>query len=497
LPALTLGTRWSDMTQIHPAGPRRGLPPATGILRRKPIEDDGQVSGLQRTIGLWQLTAIGLGAIIGAGIFALAGPVAKGGTSPAVGPAVSISFVIAGVASACAALSYAEFGGLIPKAGSAYTYGYAVLGESVGWFIGWDLLLEYTAIVAVVAIGVSQYVGYLVQSFGVDLPAWMLGAPGTGSGHKVDLFAVLLCLGVAALLNRGIKTSARIETYLVFIKIAIVLAVIVVGAFYIKADNLSPYFPNGFGSAATGAATVFFAVFGYDAMTTAAEESKDAERNLPKAIVLSLSIAMVLYLLAATVLTGMQNYTKLSDKAAFAFAFQSVGQGGFAKIVSIGAIIGIITVLFSFNLAASRVWFAIARDGLLPSWFAHLNTRRSPSRPVWIVGVLAACIAGVVPIGDAAELTNIGILLAFVVVSIAVIVLRYRSPDLPRTFRTPLMPVTPLVGIAFSLWLVSKLQTVTWIRFLVWFVLGALVYGLYGYRHSKLGRGQVVSTPDV
>ena len=471
-----------------------GAPRTTGIFRRKPIADDGAEGGLERSIGLWQLTAIGLGAIIGAGIFALAGPVAKGTTSTAVGPAVSLSFIIAGIASACAALSYAEFGGLIPTAGSAYTYGYAVLGEAVGWFIGWDLLLEYTAIVAVVAIGVSQYAGYLVNSFGADLPAWMLGAPGTGGGHKVDLFAVLLCLGVAVLLNRGIKSSARIETYLVFVKIAIVLAVIVVGAFYIKSDNLTPYLPNGFGSVATGAATVFFAVFGYDAMSTAAEESKDAERNLPKAIILSLAIAMVLYLLAATVLTGMQNYTQLSDTAAFAFAFQAVGQGAFAKVVAVGAIIGIITVLFSFSLAASRVWFAIARDGLLPGWFAHTNARHSPSRPVWIVGIVAAAIAGLVPIGDAAELTNIGILLAFVVVSAAVIILRYRSPELPRTFRTPLMPVTPLLGIAFSLWLVSKLQTATWIRFLVWFLIGALVYGFYGYRHSKLGHGQVAST---
>ncbi len=464
-----------------------------GIFRRKPIEDDDGESGLERSIGLWQLTAIGLGAIIGAGIFALAGPVAKTDA----GPAVSVSFLIAGVASACAALSYAEFGGLIPKAGSAYTYGYAVLGESVGWFIGWDLLLEYTAIVAVVAIGVSQYVTFLLNGFGVDLPAWMLGAPGTGSGHHVDLFAMLLCLAVAWLLNRGIKTSARIETYLVFVKIAIVLAVIVVGAFYIKSDNLTPYFPFGVSGAATGAATVFFAVFGYDAMSTAAEESKDAERNLPKAIVLSLAIAMVLYLLAATVLTGMVNYKDLSDTAAFGVAFQSVGLQTFAKVVAFGAIIGIITVLFSFSLGASRVWYAISRDGLLPGWFAETNKQHSPHRPVWIVGITSAGIAGLVPIGDAAELTNIGILLAFVVVSVAVIVLRYRSPELPRTFRAPLMPVTPLVGIGFSLWLVSQLQPATWIRFLVWFVIGAVIYATYGYRHSKLGRGQVVKTDDT
>ena len=465
----------------------------TGVLRRKPIEDTGEDSGLERSIGLFQLTAIGLGAIIGAGIFALAGTEAKNHA----GPAVSISFILAGIASACAALSYAEFGGLIPKAGSAYTYGYAVLGEGIGWAIGWDLLLEYTAIVAVVAIGVSQYVSYLVTSFGVDLPTWMLGAPGTGAGHKVDLFAIILCLGVAWLLNRGIKSSARIETYLVFVKIAIVLAVIVVGAFYIKAENLTPFAPYGFGGIATAAATVFFAVFGYDAMSTAAEESKDAERILPKAIIYSLAIAMVLYLLAATVLTGMVNYTQLSETAAYAFAFESVNLHAFARIVALGAIIGIITVLFSFSLGASRVWFAISRDGLLPGWFAHTNARHSPSRPVWIVGIVSAAIGGFMPIGDAAELTNIGILLAFIVVSAAVIVLRYRSPQLPRTFRTPLMPFTPLLGIAFSIWLVSQLQFLTWVRFVAWLAIGVAIYALYGYRHSKLGQGVVVQTDDA
>jgi APA family basic amino acid/polyamine antiporter len=459
-----------------------------GVFRRKPISNETDDS-LERSIGLFQLTAIGLGAIIGAGIFALAGPVAKADA----GPAVSLSFLLAGFASGCAALSYAEFGGLIPQAGSAYTYGYAVLGEIVGWFIGWDLLLEYTAIVAVVAIGVSQYVSFLLVALGIDLPAWMLGAPGTGGGHRVDLFAVLLCLGVAWLLNRGIRTSARIETWLVLVKIAIVLAVIVVGAFYVDVDNLTPYLPYGFSGVATGAATVFFAVFGYDAMSTAAEESKEAERNLPKAIVFSLSIAMVLYLLASTVLTGMVKYTDLSETAAFSEAFSAVGRPEFAKVVAVGAIVGIITVLFSFTLGASRIWYSISRDGLLPAWFAATNRHHSPSRPVWIVGVIAAGIAGFVSIGTAAELTNIGILLAFVVVCAAVIVLRYRSPELPRTFRVPLMPVVPLLGIGFSLWLTSELMWQTWVRFAVWFVLGAIVYASYGYRHSRLGRGEAIT----
>ncbi len=320
----------------------------------------------------------------------------------------------------------------------------------------------------------------------------MLGAPGTGDGHRVDLFAIVLCLGVAWLLNRGIKSSARVETWLVFVKIAIVLAVIVVGAFYVTSDNLTPYFPFGLGGAATGAATVFFAVFGYDAMSTAAEESKEAERNLPKAIVLSLAIAMVLYLLAATVLTGMVKYSALSKTAAFSEAFSVVGMPQFAKVVAFGAIVGIITVLFSFTLGASRVWYAISRDGLLPAWFAKTNKNHSPYRPVWLVGIISAGIAGFVSITTAAELTNIGILLAFVVVSAAVIVLRYRSPHLPRTFKAPFMPVTPLLGIAFSLWLVSKLQWETWVRFAAWFVIGMVVYAFYGYRNSRLGRGEAI-----
>lgn len=466
-------------------------PAQRSIWRRKPITADSE-SGLERHLGLWQLTAIGVGAIIGAGIFTLAGTVANG----TAGPAVTISFVIAGVASACAALSYAEFGGMIPQAGSAYTYGYAVLGEFAGWLIGWDLLLEYTAIVAVVAIGISGYFSFLLESLGVTLPAWMLGAPGTGEGHRIDLFAMILCVLIAALLNRGIRSSARAETVLVVVKVAIVLAVIAVGAFYINADNLTPYAPFGFGGAVTGAATVFFAVFGYDAMSTAAEESKDAQRILPKAILLSLAISMVLYLLACTVLTGMQPYDQIDPESGFSTAFQAVGLQSFANVIAVGAIVGILTVLFSFMLGASRVWYAISRDGLLPKWFAETNRNHVPHRPTWIIGVVSAVMAGLLPIEDAAELTNIGILLAFIVVSGAVIVLRYRSPDIPRTFKTPLMPALPLVGIAFSVWLISKLDPATWLRFGVWFLLGVVVYAAYGYRRSHLGRGVVVHSDE-
>ncbi|MGW7257458.1 amino acid permease [Streptomyces sp. NPDC054834] len=464
-----------------------------GILRRKPIEhieetELGEGPRLDRSLGLGQLTAIGVGGIIGAGIFTLAGTVANG----TAGPAVLVSFLIAGLASACAALSYAEFAGLIPKAGSAYTYGYAVLGEFAGWFIGWDLLLEYTAIVAVVAIGISGYFGFLVEELGAHLPAWMLGAPGTGAGHRVDLFAAILCVLIAWLLNQGIRSAARFETFVVVVKVLVVLVVIGVGVFHIDSANYHPFFPFGVSGAFTGAATVFFAVFGYDAMSTAAEESRDAQRHMPKAIIYSLAISMVLYVAACLVLTGMQNYKDIDPESGFSSAFKSVGLRGLADVIAVGAIIGILTVMFTFMLGVTRVWFSMSRDGLLPQWFAKTHpTRHVPTRVTWIVGAASALIAGFVPIGQAAELTNIGILLAFVVVCTAVIVLRYRQPDLPRGFRTPWMPFVPALGVVFSIWLITFLQWQTWVRFAVWFVVGCVIYFGYSYRRSALAR----STP--
>lgn len=467
-----------------------GLRMGEGILRRKPIEHIEETEAaegprLERSLGLWQLTAIGVGGIIGAGIFTLAGTVANG----TAGPAVLVSFLIAGVASAAAALSYAEFAGLIPKAGSAYTYGYAVLGEFAGWFIGWDLLLEYTAIVAVVAIGISGYFGFLIEDMGAHLPAWMLGAPGTGSGHTVDLFAALLCLLIAWLLNLGIRNAARFETAVVALKVLLVLVVIGAGVFHIDTAHYHPFFPYGVGGAFTGAATVFFAVFGYDAMSTAAEESKDAQRHMPKAIVYSLAIAMVLYAAACLVLTGMQKYQDIDKESGFSTAFKSVGLDRLADVIAVGAIIGILTVMFTFMLGVTRVWFAMSRDGLLPRWFAKTHpTRHVPTRVTWIVGVASALIAGFLPIGEAAELTNIGILLAFVVVCTAVIVLRYRQPDLPRSFRTPLMPFVPALGVVFSLWLITFLRWQTWVRFAVWFLIGCVIYFGYSYKRSVLAR---------
>ncbi|MDN5857738.1 MAG: amino acid permease [Pseudonocardia sp.] len=462
------------------------------ILRRKPIDEiepESEGGGLQRTIGLRQLTAIGVGGIIGAGIFSLAGAVAH----ETAGPAVVISFLIAGVASAAAAFSYAEFAGLIPKAGSAYTYGYVVLGEFAAWFIGWDLLLEYTAIVAVVAIGISGYFNDLIGFIGLRLPDWMLGAPGTEpegvapGSYAINLFAVLLCLLIAFVLNRGMKGAARFETYLVVLKVAVVLLVVVVGVFYIDVGNYNPFTPFGLTGAFAGAATVFFAVFGYDAMSTAAEESKDSQKHMPKAIIYSLGISMILYVIACLVLTGMVNYTEIDSEAAFSAAFAGVGLPFLGAIIAAGAILGILTVLFTFLMGASRVGYSMSRDGLLPAWLSKTDpVHHAPTRITWILGVASALIAGFLPIGEAAELTNIGILLAFVVVCISVIVLRYRRPNLPRTFRCPGMPVVPAIGVIFSLWLISFLAWETWLRFAVWFLIGAVVYFGYGIRRSKL-----------
>ena len=477
------------MTTDAPAKGSIGMDGGKGLFRRLPIDSLAEPTpgGLVRTLSLFQLTAIGIGGIIGAGIFSLAGVVAN----ETAGPAVLISFLIAGVASAAAAFSYAEFAGLIPRAGSAYTYGYAVLGELVGWCIGWDLLLEYTAIVAVVAIGISGYFGYLLQQIGLHVPTWALGAPGTGAGHRVDLFALVLCLFIAWLLTLGIKNAARFETFVVALKVAVVVVIILVGVFHINLANYHPFMPNGFGGVVTGAATVFFAVFGYDAMSTAAEESKESQKHMPKAILLSLLVAMILYVLACLVLTGMVKYTNIDTASPFSSAFSSIGMGWLGTLIAAGAIIGILTVMFTFMLGVTRIWFSMSRDGLLPKYFASTSEKHHvPVRVTWIVGIVSALLAGFVNIRVAAELTNIGILLAFVVVCIAVIVLRYRRPDLHREFKTPWMPVVPAVGVIASIWLITYLQWETWVRFAVWFVVGLIIYFAYSRRHSHLAQAE-------
>jgi APA family basic amino acid/polyamine antiporter len=457
------------------------------FFRKKSIEQlqEGGTSnkGLQRVLGLWQLTAIGFGGIIGVGIFVLTGVAA----AEHAGPAIALSFLIAGLASAAAALCYAEFAGLIPVAGSAYTYSYAVLGEGAAWLIGWDLLLEYALVVAVVAIGWSGYMQEILQQIGIHLPAWAQGAPGTGDGHKVDLVAMIVSLAIAGLLTLGIQGASKFNNVMVVIKLGIILFVIAVGSFYIDSANWVPFMPFGFEGVMGGAALVFFAVFGYDTLTTAAEESKNPQRDLPRAVVISLTIALCLYIGMSLVITGIAPYDTLNNAAPVAEAFSQIGMKWITLVISAAAIAGILSVLFSFMLAGSRIWFAMSRDGLLPDWFSKLHAKyKTPYRPTIIMGVLTAVVAGFAPINKVAELVNIGTLAAFIIICASIIVLRKKRPDLERKFRTPFVPVIPLIGIGFSIYLIISLPEITWIRFAIWMVLGFVIYLLYGKRKSKL-----------
>lgn len=461
------------------------------LARVKPVErlqsEAGRGGQFRRVLGLWQLTSIGLGGLIGVGIFVLTGVVA----ATQAGPAVSVSFLIAGVASAAAALCYAEFAGMIPVAGSAYTYAYAVLGELVAWVIGWDLLLEYALVVAVVSIGWSGYLQALLGQFGVAIPVWAAGAAGTGAGHVVDLAAMLGALAVAGLLVLRIEWGARFNSTMVVIKIAAVALVIAAGLPHLQAANWTPFMPFGFGGVVEGAAIVFFAVFGYDTLTTAAEEARDPQRDLPRAVLLSLAVSLVLYVVMSLVLTGIVRYDTLNNAAPVASAFAAIGMPWVTLIVSAAAVAGIVSVMLAFLLGCARICFAMSRDGLLPPWLSKAHPRfHTPHRPTLVIGALTALIAGFFPIREVAELVNIGTLSAFVVICLSVIVMRRTRPDVRRTFKTPFSPWTPLAGVGFSLWLLSKLPAVAWERFAIWMALGLLLYFSYGRRHSALAREQ-------
>ncbi|WP_046656219.1 amino acid permease [Lysobacter capsici] len=460
------------------------------MLRRKSVEQlqrEALTRGeLRRVLGLWHLTAIGLGGIIGVGIFVLTGTVAAG----TAGPAVVLSFVLAGIASAAAALCYAEFAGLIPVSGSAYTYGYAVLGEFAGWLIGWDLLLEFALIAAVVAVGWSGYVQALLDAAGVALPVWAQGGWfGGKAGQVVNLPAVFVSLAITALLAFKTEWGARFNTVVVAIKIGAAVLIIVAGVAYVDPARWQPFMPFGVHGVVAGASIVFFAVFGYEMMTTAAEEAIDPQRDLPRAVVLSLAIAMTLYIGICLVLTGIVSYTTLGNDAPVANAFAAIGMPKVMVAISLASICGITSVIFANLLAGARIWFALSRDGLLPGWFGKAHPRwRTPWRTTWLVGAVAAVAAGLFSLEELAKLVNIGVLCAFVVICSAVLVLRYRSPELPRPFRTPWSPLVPLIGIGFSLWLISGLPYLTFERFAIWLLIGCAVYFGYGIRHSKLAR---------
>jgi APA family basic amino acid/polyamine antiporter len=474
---------------------------------------------LKKSLSALDLTVFGVGVIIGTGIFVLTGKVAKQNA----GPAVSLAFVAAGVACGLAALCYAEFASTVPVAGSAYTFSYASLGELPAWIIGWDLVLEFALGTAVVAVGWSGYVRSLLDNAGWHMPASLGGRDGA-SGFGFDILAAVLVLVLTAILVVGVKLSARVTSVVVAVKVTVVLIVIIAGAFFISGDNYKPFIPKAqpvpaggslqapliqlmFGWAPsnfgvmgifTAASVVFFAFIGFDVVATAAEETKNPQRDMPRGILGSLLICTTLYVAVSIVVTGMQNYRRLSIDAPLADAFKATGHPWYAGVISFGAAVGLTTVCMILLLGQTRVFFAMSRDGLLPRFFSRVHPKfRTPHRPTILLGVIIAIVAGFTSLSALAELVNIGTLFAFVVVAIGVIILRRTRPDLHRSFRTPLVPLVPILSVLASLWLMVNLPAETWVRFAVWMVIGFFIYFLYGRSHSRLGLQEQTSVGQV
>ncbi|GII76449.1 amino acid permease [Sphaerisporangium rufum] len=463
---------------------------------------------LRRNLSALDLIVFGVGVVVGTGIFVLTGEVAK----DTAGPAVALSFVIAGVVCGLAALCYAEFASTVPVAGSAYTFSYATIGEFPAWIVGWDLMLELALGAAVVAVGWSGYFSELLGSLGIKLPPTLAGEDAT-----VNIPAIVIVLLLTAVLVAGIKLSARVNLVVVTIKVAVILLVIVAGLFFVKGANYQPFIPPAkateavgglqapliqslFGFTPTafgvmgvfaGAAIVFFAFIGFDVVATAAEETRRPQRDLPIGIIGSLAVCTVLYVAVSLVVVGMQRYDRLSSSAPLAAAFSALGQNWLATVISIGALAGLTTVVMILMLGQSRIFFAMSRDNLLPRGLAAVHPKfGTPYRITIIIGVVTALLAGFIPLSALAELVNIGTLFAFILVSIGVVILRRTRPDLPRAFRTPLVPLVPALAVLASLYLMLNLPVETWLRFLVWMAIGVALYFLYGRRHSRVDSGE-------
>ncbi|MCX6874739.1 MAG: amino acid permease [Verrucomicrobia bacterium] len=505
------------------------------IFRRKSLDHlVGETSGphqqLKRVLGPVHLTLLGVGAIIGAGIFSTVGTAASGGAEHlGAGPALVVSFILVAVACSFAALCYAEFAAMVPVSGSAYTYAYATLGELIAWIIGWDLILEYAVGNVAVAISWSDYFQSLLEGFGLHWPLWLgtdlrsalqaahqataataagldpaaLGAVvvrGVGAlaaaprvlGVPVvfNLPAVLIVVVITWVLVRGIHESARFNSAMVLLKLAIIGFFVVAGACYVRPANWTPFAPNGFGGISSAAAIIFFAYIGFDAVSTAAEEARNPQRDVPIGILASLIVCTVVYIIVALVLTGMVRWDQFSGVAdPLAKAFADRGMNWAAGIISFGAVFATTSVLLVFQLGQPRILFSMARDGLLPPWAARVHPRyRTPHRMTILTGVFVAGFAAVTNINEVVELCNIGTLFAFVLVAAGVILLRRSDPARLRPFRTPLVPWVPWCAILSCGYLMAELPWVTWARFVIWLGVGLVFYYLYGCRHSRLNR---------
>ncbi|HEX6751920.1 MAG TPA: amino acid permease [Longimicrobium sp.] len=500
------------------------------LFRRKPISEvrgdhvDPQTeveTGLRRSLGVWQLTALGIGGIIGAGIFSGAGTAISGGPNHlGAGPGLVVSYILVAIACGFAALCYAEFASLIPQAGSAYTYAYATLGELVAWIIGWDLIIEYAVGNIAVAVSWSAYFDTLMRGFGIHFPAWLVTDPRTAvqgfhalqanpqltdgatleaarawttaphiAGLPVifNLPAVLIVALITWVLVIGIRESAWTNTVMVLLKLGILAFFIAIGAVWVQPENWHPFMPNGWQGVFTGASLIFFAYIGFDAVSTAAEEARDPQRDMPRAMMLSLAVTSVIYIVVTLVMTGLMPWNQMGNADPLASAFAARGYHWAAGIISFGAIIAMASVLLVFQLGQPRIFFSMARDGLLPPFAAKLHPRfRTPHVTTILTGAFVAFFAAFANINEVIELTNIGTLFAFVLVAIGVMVLRLREPERHRPFRTPLVWVVAPAAIVSCGFLMYQLPGLTWARFGIWLAVGLVIYFLYGYRKSVL-----------
>ncbi|MHB9755014.1 amino acid permease [Streptomyces sp. BYX5S] len=479
----------------HGAPPRtpQAAPPSPGLgarlMRRKPVEQlvveggQGEGGSLRRSLGMWQLTMISIGATLGTGIF-----VVLGEAVPKAGPAVTLSFVIAGLTALFSALSYAELAGTIPVAGSSYSYAYATMGELLAWVCGWCLVLEYGVSVAAVAVGWGEYLNELLDgTIGVTIPDALSAPPGDGGIFNLPALIVVL-LAMVFLLG-GAKESARANTVMVAVKIAALLLFCVIGFMGFKSGNYEDFMPLGMAGVSAAGATLFFSYIGFDAASTAGEEAKNPQRDLPRAIMLSLIIVTALYVLVAAVAVGARPWTGFTDSEATLAAIMKdvTGQPFWGTVLAAGAVIAIASVVLTVLYGQTRVLFAMSRDGLVPKVFAKVHPKTgAPRANTVIVSLFCGVLAAAIPLGQLADATSIGTLFAFALVNIAVIVLRRTRPDMKRSFRVPLAPVLPLVGFGFCVWMMGSLSAITWIVFGVWMAVGLVFYFSYGMRRSRL-----------
>jgi len=486
---------------------------------------------LKKNLGPWTLTSLGVGAIIGSGIFILTGTAAAGehfeagsllhaqvldliinffqhgnvsgalihGRPPA-GPAIALSFVLVAVACSFAGLCYAELASMIPIAGSAYTYSYAILGEIFAWIIGWDLILEYAVSNVAVAVGFSGYLKAQLATFGIFLPERWSSCVWEGghlTGAIFNLPAFLVVFGLTVLLLFGVRESARTNNFMVLVKIGAIVTFLVVGGMLIHPENWHPFAPSGFAGVVTGGSIIFFTYIGFDSVSTAAEEAQNPQRDIPFGIIASLVICAVLYVSVALVLLGIMKYTTfasgLAAEAPVAYALKQLGTHPFFQsVIIIGAMTGMLSSLLVFQYGQARIWFAMSRDGLLPKLFAAVHPRfKTPHWSTWIAGLAVGLPAGLVDIGDAADLSNIGTLFAFVLVSLGVIFLRRKQPNRRRGFRVPFVPWFPLFSVVLCGGLMTGLTVITWIRFFVWLAVGLIIYVAYSRRHSEFAPAKI------